>query len=120
VAGFEPTKEIKSRLKYNDAETFTSKRVGINNLPSPNNLARDKALSTMGLSKHLKEHMSMDQDDFNSKFRHLSKRVEEEDSKTIMTGKWKETEQYLKNNIEINEKNLKLEISKFKAKHEEA
>lgn len=44
----------------------------------------------------------------------------EEDSKTVITGRWRDTDQVLKSTMEANEKALKMEIVKYKTKYEES
>jgi hypothetical protein len=49
----------------------------------------------------------------------LNKKAEE-DSKTVITGRWRDTDQVLKSTMEANEKALKMEILKYKTKYEES
>jgi hypothetical protein len=63
--------------------------------------------------------VSFDREELGSRFKHLNRKVEE-DSKTVITGRWRDTDQVLKSTMEANEKALKMEILKYKTKYEES
>ena len=78
---------------------------------------KEKAMSTAGFRMG---GSSFDREEMASRFKHLG-RKEDDENKTIITGKWKaEADQSFRASIEANEKNLKLEILKYKTKFEES
>lgn len=79
-------RNIKQRSKYNEGDSFGPKKPNLNTLASPmNSQLKEKALSMVGFRA---VSTSFDRDEFASRFKHLGKR-ENEDNKTVMTGKWK-------------------------------